>query len=111
MFLFCSVVFCGRIFFFSLFHQCADNEALTRLLQTSLFLVASLILVKSMFFSFQVFPDIVHSGLPLSPSASLWRLYSRANAMVRKPLHWLFPGHKAARLFPPLAMNGTLYSF
>src|SRR6218665_2967464 len=39
--------------FFSLFHQRADDEALTRLLQTSLFLVASPILVKSMFFSFR----------------------------------------------------------
>src|SRR6218665_2462149 len=51
-------------FFFSLFHQRADDETLTRFLQTSLFLVASPILVKSMFFSFrssltlsiQVFP-------------------------------------------------------
>src|SRR6218665_3224370 len=51
------------LFFFSLFHQRADDEALTRFLQTSLFLVASPILVKSMFF-FQVFPDIVHPGLP-----------------------------------------------
>ena len=38
-------------FFFSLFHQRADDEVLTRLLQTSLFLVASPILVESMFFS------------------------------------------------------------
>src|SRR6218665_1594289 len=45
---------CVTIFFvfFSLFHQRADDEALTRLLQTSLFLVALSILVKSMFFSF-----------------------------------------------------------
>jgi len=35
-------------FFFSIFRQHADDEALTRLLQTSLFLVASPILVKSM---------------------------------------------------------------
>src|SRR6218665_57433 len=41
------------VFFFSLFHQRADDEALTRFLQTSLFLVASPILVKSMFFSFR----------------------------------------------------------
>jgi len=40
-------------FFFSLFHQHADNEALTRLLQTTMFLVASPILVKLMFFSFR----------------------------------------------------------
>src|SRR6218665_2985920 len=40
------------IFFFSLFHQRADDEALTRFLRTSLLLVASPILVKSMFFSF-----------------------------------------------------------
>src|SRR6218665_3679733 len=40
-------------FFFSLFHQRADDEALTRFLQTSLFLVASPILVKSMFLSFR----------------------------------------------------------
>src|SRR6218665_2249456 len=40
-------------FFFSLLHQRADDEALTRLLQTSLFLVVSPILVKSMFFSFR----------------------------------------------------------
>src|SRR6218665_991815 len=40
-------------FFFSLFHQRADDEALTRFLQTSLFLVASPILVKSMFHSFR----------------------------------------------------------
>src|SRR6218665_1742093 len=40
-------------FFFSLFHQRADDEALTRFLQTSLLLVASPILVKSMFFSFR----------------------------------------------------------
>src|SRR6218665_1950168 len=38
---------------FSLFHQRADDEALTRFLQTSVFLVASPILVKSMFFSFR----------------------------------------------------------
>src|SRR6218665_321889 len=61
----------SNVFFFSLFHQRADDEALTRLLQTSLFLVASPILVKSIFFLFQVFPDIVHPGLPLSTSASL----------------------------------------
>ena len=36
-------------FFVSLFHQRAYDEALTRFLQTSLFLVASPILVKSMF--------------------------------------------------------------
>src|SRR6218665_2521432 len=41
------------VFFFSLFHQRADDEALTRFLQTSLFLVASPILVKSMFLSFR----------------------------------------------------------
>src|SRR6218665_478444 len=40
-------------FFFSLFHQRADDDALTRFLQTSLFLVASPILVKSMFLSFR----------------------------------------------------------
>src|SRR6218665_4152308 len=40
-------------FFFSLFHQRADYEALTRFLQTSLFLVASPILFKSMFFFFR----------------------------------------------------------
>src|SRR6218665_1014681 len=40
-------------FFFSLFHQRAEDEALTRFLQTSLFLVASPILVKSMFLSFR----------------------------------------------------------
>src|SRR6218665_2259078 len=40
-------------FFFSLFHQRADYEALTRFLQTSLLLVASPILVKSMSFSFR----------------------------------------------------------
>src|SRR6218665_884231 len=40
-------------FFFSLFHQRADDEALTRLLQTPLFLVASPILVKSIFLSFR----------------------------------------------------------
>src|SRR6218665_1349393 len=40
-------------FFFSLFHQRADDEALTRFLQTSLFLIASPILVKSMFLSFR----------------------------------------------------------
>src|SRR6218665_2921758 len=39
--------------FFSLFHQRADNEALTRFLQTFLFLVPSPILVKSMFLSFR----------------------------------------------------------
>src|SRR6218665_746668 len=44
---------CADIFFFSLFHQRADDEALTRFLQTSLFLVASPILVKSMFLSFR----------------------------------------------------------
>src|SRR6218665_537247 len=38
----------ASIFFFSLFHQRADDEALTRFLQTSLFLVASPVLVKSM---------------------------------------------------------------
>src|SRR6218665_2203673 len=43
----------SNVFFFSLFHQRADDEALTRLLQTSLFLVASPILVKSMFLSFR----------------------------------------------------------
>src|SRR6218665_1964802 len=43
------------LFFFSLLHQRADDEALTRLLQTSLFLVASPILVKSMFFLFRSF--------------------------------------------------------
>src|SRR6218665_2716454 len=41
------------LFFFSLFHQRADDEALTRCLQTSLFLVASPILFKSMFLSFR----------------------------------------------------------
>src|SRR6218665_1590547 len=40
-------------FFFLLLYRRADNEALTRLLQTSLFLVAFPILVKSMFFSFR----------------------------------------------------------
>src|SRR6218665_2710971 len=40
-----------RINFFSLFHQRADDEALTRLRQIFLFLVASPILVKSLFFS------------------------------------------------------------
>src|SRR6218665_15025 len=40
-------------FFFSLFHQRADDEVLTRLIQISLFLVASPILVKSIFFSFR----------------------------------------------------------
>src|SRR6218665_1520710 len=43
---------CERHFLFSLLHQRADDEAFTRLLQTSLFLVASPFLVKSMFFSF-----------------------------------------------------------
>src|SRR6218665_1642813 len=43
----------NNFFFFSLFHQRADDEALTRFLQTSLFLVASPILVKSMFLSFR----------------------------------------------------------
>src|SRR6218665_3373605 len=43
-------VYCLR---HSLFHQRADDEALTRLLQTSLFLVASPILAKSMFFMFR----------------------------------------------------------
>src|SRR6218665_218238 len=42
-----------KFFFFSLFHQGADNEALTRLLHISLFLVASPILVKTIFFSFR----------------------------------------------------------
>src|SRR6218665_1390901 len=45
-------------FFFSLFHQRADDEALTRFLQTSLFLVASPILVKSMFLSFRSSPTL-----------------------------------------------------
>src|SRR6218665_618458 len=40
-------------FFFSLFHQRADDEALTSFLQTSLFLVASPIPVTSMFLSFR----------------------------------------------------------
>src|SRR6218665_1178619 len=40
-------------FFSSLFHQRADDDALTRFLQTSQFLVASPILVKSMFLSFR----------------------------------------------------------
>jgi len=44
---------CMLMKIFSLFHQRADNEALTRLLQTSLFLDASPILVKSIFFSFR----------------------------------------------------------
>ena len=39
--------------FLSSINQPADDEALTRFLQTSLFLVASPILVKSMFFSFR----------------------------------------------------------
>src|SRR6218665_1116796 len=43
----------SEIFYFSLFHQRADDEALTRFLQTFLFLVASPILVKSMFLSFR----------------------------------------------------------
>src|SRR6218665_973585 len=43
-------VYCLR---HSLFHQRADDEALTRFLQTSLFLFASPILAKSMFFSFR----------------------------------------------------------
>src|SRR6218665_1444229 len=44
-----EVFFC----FLSLLHQRTDDEALVRLLQTTLFLVASPILVKSMFFSFR----------------------------------------------------------
>src|SRR6218665_2551391 len=52
------------IFFFPLIHQRADDEALTKLLQTSLFLVVSPILVKSIFFSFR-------SSLTLSIQISL----------------------------------------
>src|SRR6218665_2880245 len=48
-----SIVIYYIFFFFSLFHQHADDEALTRFLQTSLFLVASPILVKSMLLSFR----------------------------------------------------------
>src|SRR6218665_3901017 len=44
-----EVFFC----FLSLLHQRTDDEALVRLLQTTLFLVASPILVQSMFFSFR----------------------------------------------------------
>jgi len=46
---------CVTIFFvfFSLFHQRADDEGLTRFLQTSLLLFAAPILVKSMFLSFR----------------------------------------------------------
>src|SRR6218665_1190797 len=40
-------------FYFSLFHQRADDEARSRFLQTFLFLVAPPILVKSMFLSFR----------------------------------------------------------
>src|SRR6218665_233871 len=58
-------------FFFSLFHQRAHDEALTRLLQTSLFLVASPILVKSMFFSFK-------SSLTLSIQVLLLLLFPSA---------------------------------
>src|SRR6218665_183304 len=57
--------------FFPLFHQCADFVALTRLVKTSLFLVASPILVKSIMLLLHVFPDIVHPNLPLPLSASL----------------------------------------
>ena len=52
-------------FFFSQFHQRADDEALTRLLKTSLFLVASPILVKSICFSFR-------SSLNLSIHQRIW---------------------------------------
>src|SRR6218665_3129118 len=48
-----KLIYLRHFFFFSLFHQRADDEALTRFLQTSLFLVASPILVKSMFLSFR----------------------------------------------------------
>ena len=44
---------CWSFFFFTLLHQQADDEAPTRLRQTSMFLVASPILVKSMCFSFR----------------------------------------------------------
>src|SRR6218665_2638927 len=43
----------NNFFFFSLFHQRADDEALTRFLQTPLFLAASPILIKSLFSSFR----------------------------------------------------------
>src|SRR6218665_566989 len=42
-----------HVFSFSLFHNRADDEALISILQSSLFLVASPMLVKSMFFSFR----------------------------------------------------------
>src|SRR6218665_75045 len=58
---------------FSLLRQRADDEALTRLLQTSLFLVALRVANPGQVEVFlpQIFPDIVHPDLPLSPSASL----------------------------------------
>ena len=53
----CRSVTCStytRFFFFlSLLHKRADDEVLTRLLHISLFLFASPILAKSMFFSFR----------------------------------------------------------
>ena len=61
---------------FSLLRQRADDEALTRLLQTSLFLVALRVANPGQVEVFlpQIFPDIVHPDLPLSPSASLLAL-------------------------------------
>src|SRR6218665_2033726 len=63
-------------FFFSFFQQRADGEALiTRLLPTSLILVASPILVKSTFFTFRsslTLPIQIFFCLPLHLFPSTW---------------------------------------
>src|SRR6218665_4037641 len=61
-------------FFFSLFHQRADDEALTRFLQTSLFLVASPILVKS----------ILKQAL-LTPTTGFSLVYDLGSPVVSTP--------------------------
>jgi len=60
------------LFFFSLLYQSVDDEALTRLLQTSLFLHGRFTNPGEVdVFLPQIFPDITHPDLHLTPSASL----------------------------------------
>jgi len=39
----------------------------------------------------------------------IWRLYNRANDVVRKSFPWSLPVQKAVRLVYPLAINGPLH--
>src|SRR6218665_3235976 len=71
------------LFFFSLLHQRADDETLTRLLLSVSGCLANPGQVDV--FLLQVFPDIVHPDLPLPSSASLSLHVKRLLVVVLPP--------------------------